>query len=124
MIAPATVVPQIAAPSQKRQTGVVRNVCCHWSPSWWRLAESEACSQGSQASRKLRGVASAMKSRLALSFPNRPQRMLPSNPARTAEFPQGRKVERIANRSGRDLIIQFASGDDKAGAGGFRLGGQ
>ena len=76
MIAPTTVVPQISAPSQNRQTGAVRKACCHPSPSWWRLADMQACIHGSQASRKLRGVASAMKSRLAPSFPNRPHRMI------------------------------------------------
>src|SRR5882724_8551244 len=76
MIAPTAVVPQIPAPSQNRQTGAVRKDRCQRSPSWWRLADSEDCTHGSQASRKLRGVASAMKSRLAPSLPNRPQRMI------------------------------------------------
>src|SRR5262245_58691622 len=96
MIAPITVDPQMSDPSQKRQIGAVKNASCQRSLSSWRLADMAACIQASHFSSRPRGVNSAMKSRLAGSFPNSPQRMVRLNHARTCEGPQNRiHVQRI-----------------------------
>src|SRR5688572_18130643 len=72
MKAPSTVRPHSSLPSQKRQMGAVRKVCCQLSPSAWRLAESPPCIHGSHTPRNSRGALMAMKSRLVGSFPYRP----------------------------------------------------
>src|SRR5258708_39733489 len=42
-----------------------------------------------------------------------------SNSAGTAELPENSEIERIANRAGRDLIVQFISRDDEGRTRGF-----
>src|SRR5262249_24935668 len=97
MKAPTTVVPQISAPSQNRQIGADRKAPCHSWPRVSRLAETPPCIHGSHTFRKSRGAQTAMKSRLAASFPKRLHRIAdPSDPTGAAKLSQRREVQRIA----------------------------
>src|SRR5689334_21525438 len=115
MKAPSTVVPQISAPSQKRQIGADRKAPRHSWPSVSRLAETPPCIHGSHTFRKSRGAQTAMKSRLAVSFPKRLHRIAdPSDSTGAVELSQLGEVQRIARRAGADLIFQAVAADDEA----------
>ena len=83
-----------------------------------RLAEMLPCIHGSHTSRNARGANSAMKSRLAGSFPKRPHRMrfrFHSDSGTLAGSPDS---SGLPDRAGRDLIAQLAARPTMIGRGG------